>query len=165
MDKVRTLFIITLTSFHISMVNAFDVEKIASDSTYQYTIQDLLVVLGAATVYAKDTVFERQVMADRLFTIVASQLEKKLSNKEIKKNDDTFLYMQHILNAYHYHLAVPFSDTEKLVHYLKEGRIDYILHRVVSRGYLQYILAIILIFSLLTIIWRRWIRITSKTSS
>lgn len=166
MDKIKQIFLALLVSIHFVQANGIDLDKMLADSTYAYSEQELLLLLGVATVYVQDTSVEKQIMADRLFSTVATQIEKKLVAKEIKKDEANFCYIQRVLEDYQYHIRIPVSDAEKFIHYLKEGRFDYIWHRIVGRGYLLYIIIIALIsLSLLTIIWKRWIRITAKTSS
>ncbi len=117
--------------------------------------QELFLVLGMAVLCAKDTALEKQVLADRLFSSLSQQIEQKLKNGQMKKDERDFLYLKYVLNQHQYFMPIPISDSEKLVQYVTEGRFEYIWHRIVGRGYLYYMIGIFVTLIILLVLWKR----------
>lgn len=166
MDKVKYLIVFILFPCFPTFSQAQDstyieqyaqIQKflLAPQDSLSLDSQDLFLMLGMAVICAKDTALEKQVLADRLFSTLSQQVDQKLKNGQLKKDERDFLYLNYVLNQHQYFTPIPVSDSEKLVQYVKEGRFDYIWHRIVGRGYVYYFIGIFITLILLLVLWKR----------
>jgi LPXTG-motif cell wall-anchored protein len=102
----------------------------------QATEPELLLWLGSARERLQDTVLDQQLKGDIAYNLVADELQRR--NQEVTDFDPETPVVQLLLEAlaeqqYHLSLTRP-SDWEKLVHYAKDGRWDYIGKRFFDRN-------------------------------
>jgi len=122
---------------------------------YPFSENDLLFILGIATANMQIDSIDNQVLADELFSLVAQIMESRLEDGAMNKNEKTTKYMLAVLRGNSYHISIPVSDTEKVIHYTKEGKFSYIFKRFFDRGYHWYFLFSLLILVALIIFIRK----------
>ncbi len=141
------------TPEHISgfTLAEMDTLKLSTCNCYE-----LILLVGAAEQMALDTSFEVAIKADLSFDIIANELQIRKKLAQIDPADPCITFLADQLKKQQYHLALnqP-SDFEKLLHYMKEGRWEYIWKRFFDRGYHVYALLLIIMVPITHVIRKR----------
>ncbi|MEL6695683.1 MAG: LPXTG cell wall anchor domain-containing protein [Bacteroidota bacterium] len=126
---------------------------------------DLIMLIGAGEVMVMDTNVDRQIKGDICFGMISDELKSrsKQDNFDLKDPALQFLIQTLRKNKYYLDLEKP-SDLKKLLHYIEEGRWDYIGRRFVDRNMHYYTLIGLGLLSILWILWRRRKKIGSDQS-
>ncbi len=131
-----------------------------------FNIPTTYIALGMATLLMKDTCEEKEMQGYKLLDQLANLTEEKLKNEIITTENKQVRGILKMLGYHSYFIAVPVSDSEKLVHYVKQGKFGYILQRGYDRGIYKYVA--LLISSFFVSIWffyKRRNRISKQNSS
>lgn len=109
---------------------------------------DLVLIVGAAEQMMADTSIDLQIRADMYFNLVAREIQEQSEGKAFDASESTTAFLIHQLEANQYYLDVTRpSDWAKLIHYIEEGRWDYIAKRFIDRN-VHYYLGVVLLLSI-----------------
>lgn len=117
---------------------------------------ELLYAIGAAKVYSTSDSLAELVIADMICQNTAHILENQLENETIDKRSEIFLQLQKRLGELQYHVHPQPSDWEKIIHYIGEGRLQYILRKFFIRDYHKHPLIWVGIFIIVFAGWWIW---------
>lgn len=167
MDKIKCFFLIifvfgaSICQAQMDTIYQKKYEKIQTlldakiDSVADAQSEDLLVLLGMASVFVKDTAAEKQILADKIFSFVSQKIEQQIIQKQIDKESSQFRYINAVLQKNQYHIRVPVANSEKLIEYIKQGRFEYIFKRFINSKYVYFAAAFLVFFVVLFVFWRK----------
>ena len=100
-----------------------------------------------ARFWLQDTSITHQVKGEICYMLLADEIQRRSRMEDLDPEAPLMAYFAGILADQQYHLALnqP-SDFEKLSHYLAEGRYGYVAKRFVDRGYLVYLILLVIAF-------------------
>lgn len=143
------LFSILVYSCGIGRAECPDIHslsKMSLDALTAETFQEcdsyaLLHILGAAEVLLADSSAERQLTGDIWLNILADELQSRKDEENFDPSSPEIGRIIDNMARHQYHIAlIKPSDTEKLIEYIKQGRIQYVIKRFFDRNIPFYFL-------------------------
>jgi len=135
----------------IPIISKYTIEELDTLKLRNINSEHLISLLKQASILSEDTTcLESRTKSQIIYGIISVYLRDEFSAGNFSLEDKNMNLIIDVLESKKYYLNLnPPSDFDKVIHYLKRKRYDYIWSRFVGRGYHYYLIVLVLLIPFL----------------